>query len=81
LSYLDRGNIDGQDPNIQAPVQTADPNRQGIQRLDVGLGANLLLPGKKQRLAFEVSAPTYQKLDGPQLETDWMLTFGWQYAP
>jgi len=81
LAYVDRGNIDGMDASIQAPVQTADPDRHGMQRLDVGLGANLLLPGKKQRLALEVTAPTYQKLDGPQLQTDWMLTFGWQYTP
>lgn len=81
LAYLDRGNIDGMDPLINAPVQTADPDRHGMQRLDFGLGANVLLPGQKQRLALEVTAPVYQKLNGPQLETDWVLTFGWQYTP
>jgi hypothetical protein len=32
------------------------------------------------RLAVEFVAPLYQDLDGPQLETDWTLTTGIQYA-
>lgn len=81
LAYVDRGNIHGVDRLIRAPVQTADPDRHGMQRLDFGLGANLLLPGQKHRVALELTAPTYQKLDGPQLETDWFLTLGWQFTP
>jgi len=80
LEYYDRGNIDGIDPLILAPVQTADPDRQRIQRVDVGLGANFLLPGRRHRIALEISAPIVQDLDGPQLETDWNITLGWQYA-
>ena len=81
LSYLDRDNINGQDPLIRAPVQTADPNRQGLSRLELGLGLNFMLPGHQQRLALEISAPVHQDLDGPQLETDWTLTLGWQFTP
>ena len=81
FEYFDRGNIIGSDPLIVAPVQTADPDRQGIQRLDLKLGANWLLPGSKHRLALEVSRPIRQRLDGPQLETDLMMTIGWQWAP
>ncbi|MGB0513911.1 MAG: transporter [Wenzhouxiangellaceae bacterium] len=82
LEGLRRGNIDGIDPNIVAPVQTADPNNQGIKRLDVGLGLNFAASGSLagHRLAVEWLTPVYQDLDGPQLETDWILTLGWQYA-
>ncbi len=81
LTFVDRGNIRGMDSLIMAPVQTADPSRHGRQRWDLALGANVLMPGGRHRLAFEVSAPIRQDLDGPQLETDWTLTLGWQFAP
>ena len=81
IQYLNRGNIDGIDSQIVAPVQTADPNNQGIDRWDFNVGANWLLPGNKHRLALELSAPISQNLDGPQLETDFIFTIGWQYAP
>jgi hypothetical protein len=32
------------------------------------------------RIAIEMGVPAYQRLDGPQLETDWTLTTGVQYA-
>lgn len=76
-----QGRIDGQDPLITAPVQTADPDNQGGRVLDVGLGLNLLgqsgvLQG--HRAAVEILLPAYRNLNGPQLETDWTLIFGWQ---
>ncbi|MEM9303251.1 MAG: transporter [Pseudomonadota bacterium] len=82
LEYFDRGNIDGMDPRIMAPVQTADPNRQGVKRLDLGLGANLAGTGswRGHRLGIEFLYPLEQDLDGPQLETDWTATIGYQYA-
>lgn len=56
----------------------------GIGRLGLcGLGVNDYARSgsfKGHRLALEVGYPVYQDLDGPQLETDWMLTGGWQYA-
>ncbi len=81
VAYFRRGNIDGMDVRIAAPVQTADPDRQKIRRVDVGVGANWVLPGARHRLALEVVAPVRQELDGPQLETDWHVTLGWQIAP
>lgn len=77
-----RGNIDGTDPAIIAPVQTADPDRQKARRIDLGLGLNFAAGGALagHRLALEWVKPVYQKLDGPQLETDWTITAGWQYA-
>lgn len=59
------------------PVPTADPDPCGGDRLDalVGLswhGSEGRLAG--HRFAFEVGWPFHQDLDGPQLETDWVLS-------
>lgn len=75
--------IDGQNPDIVAPVQTADPDNQGGERVDFLLGVNLIgqigaLAG--HRVALEVGAPVYQNLNGPQLETDWLFTVAYQVA-
>jgi len=79
LAYLDVDNIDGADSKIIAPVQTADPENYGKQRLDLHAGINWAAKSG-HRLALEVGTPVYQHLDGPQLETDWTLTAGYQYA-
>lgn len=81
LGLRNRGNISGIDPQIMAPVQTADPDRQGGGRLDAGLGINHVLPGDRHRLAVELLAPVWQDLDGPQMETDWQIVVGWQFTP
>ncbi|MGI9535053.1 MAG: transporter, partial [Thermodesulfobacteriota bacterium] len=73
------GNIDGADPDLNPViVPTADPDLQGGNRLDALFGINFvnqLGPKwlKGQRLAAEFGFPLYQDLDGPQLETDWVL--------
>lgn len=75
--------IQGIDSRIMAPVQTANPDFSGGQRLDLAVGLNLLsLKGfsKNHRLAAEFAVPVYQRLNGPQLETDYVLTLGWQLA-
>lgn len=79
LEYLDRGDVEGRDPLIVGPVQTADPDRLGGERLDLGLGLNLALGGGF-RLGLEWLTPLYQDLDGPQLETDWQVVGGLQYS-
>ena len=79
LEYFDRGNIDGIDPLIVAPVQTADPSRQGGSRLDAAVGLNFANEGG-HRLALEVLVPLEQDLDGPQLETDTQLMLGYQFS-
>ena len=71
---------DGLDPAIAMTVQTAVPTRLGGERLDVLGGINLLLPefmGIETRLAVEGGVPVYQWLQG-QLETDSIVTVGWQ---
>lgn len=79
LRYHEQGRIKGQDRRIMAPVQTADPDRQGGEWLDLGLGMNVALGGG-HRLAAELLWPLHQDLNGPQMETDQTLIVGWQYA-
>lgn len=77
------GRIEGIDPNIIAPVQTADPDYQGGKTLSVLFGLNLASqtgPLRGHRFAFEAGFPVHQDLNGPQLGTDAVVTLGWQYA-
>jgi hypothetical protein len=78
------GNIEGQDDELNpAVVPTADPDRQGGERLDVLFGINAYSDKDKfggHLLAIEGGLPIYQSLDGPQLEGDWLLSIGWQWT-
>ena len=70
------GKVDGIDPLIVAPSQAADPNYQGGDRVDIGIGLNFsgqqgALRGL--RAAIEFGLPAYQDLNGPQLENGWTL--------
>ena len=81
--YSTQERIKGQDPAISAPVQTANPLNHGGRQLGVAFGVNLV--GQKgvlkgQRLSAEIIIPLYRDLHGPQLETDWRIVAGWQYA-
>ena len=81
--YMTQGDIDGFDPEIGGPVQTANPAFYGGERLDLMGGVNLVVPHgplKGHRLAFEAGAPVYQDLNGPQMQTDWTFIVGWQKA-
>jgi hypothetical protein len=79
VEYFERANVDGFDPMIRAPVQTADPERQGASRIDVGLGLNVALSGG-HRFSLEDLSPVDQNLDGPQLEVDDQLMLGYQLS-
>ncbi|MCY3750774.1 MAG: transporter [Gammaproteobacteria bacterium] len=83
LQYETLGSIEGMDPMIAGPVQTADPGNYGSDELGLNFGVNLMgqagaLAG--QRLATELYLPLRRDLNGPQMETDWTITLGWQYA-
>ena len=83
LAYSHQSQIDGIDPNIVAPVQTADPENFGGDITTMFFGVNLagqtgMLRG--HRLAMEAGIPLHRDLNGPQLETDLTITAGWQYA-
>ena len=80
-------NIDGSDQKLSpmAPgiVPTADPNKRAGRRFDLLVGASFVPDSgwfEGQRFAAEFGAPVYQNLDGPQLETDWVFTLGWQWV-
>lgn len=79
LEWFDRGNVDGMDPLIVAPVQTADPARQGASRIDAALGVNFAT-AVGHRLAVEWVVPVQERLDGPQMSTDDQLVLGYQYS-
>lgn len=87
LAARDWNNYDGQDRELAVAnagfIPTAESNRRGGTRVDVGLGLNWQVGGALvgHRLAVELLYPVYQRLDGPQLESDGMLVVGWQYAP
>ncbi len=83
VAFRSQDAIDGIDPAIMAPVQTADPDFHGGERLDLGVGVNFAGQDsaiKGHHFAVEMLFPVYQDLNGPQLETDWTLTAGWQKA-
>lgn len=76
-----QGKIDGIDTAIMLPVQTANPDNSGGETVELLFGVNLagqtgVLKG--QRLALEYGVPLHRDLNGPQLETDTVLTLGWQ---
>ena len=77
------GQIDGDDPMIRAPVQTADPANHGGETLEALIGINLAGQTGWQRghrIAVEIGAPLMRDLNGPQMETDLTFTLGWQKA-
>ncbi len=82
LSGKSWGNISGADPDlVPTIIPTADPDRRGGTRIDMLFDVELFVPGGKwsgNRFGIEFGVPIYQNLDGPQLETDWMMTVGWQ---
>ena len=82
------GDYSGHDEAYGNPmmVPTVREELRGGRRIDVPLGLNFYFPDgplKGHRIAAEWNIPLYQHLNGPQLETDWVLTIGWQksFAP
>ena len=83
LKATSTGRIDGIDPAIMAPVQTANPDNFGGETVEALIGLNWAFNGgalKCNRLAVEVGTPLNRDLNGPQMETDLTLTLGWQKA-
>ena len=78
--------IEGADPDLMMAlvnqvVPTADPSLRNGRRADLGVGLNYISGGQlPHRFAIEVMQPAYQDLSGPQLETDLIVTAGWQWA-
>jgi hypothetical protein len=84
IAWADWGNISGSDDRLNpALIPTADPDRRGGERLELLPGVNLSLPLGPlgtHRLALELAIPVFQRLDGPQLESDLRVMVGWQKA-
>jgi hypothetical protein len=80
--YRYNGNIHGADNGLNpAVIPTADPDLRRGHAIELLGGLSFTVPLDRfgdHRLAFEGGAPVYQNLDGPQLETDWRITVGWQ---
>lgn len=84
------GNIDGADRRLGTlpipvgfGVPTADPKLRSGSRVDALFGLNAYVRKgfmKGHRFAVEGGLPVYQYLRGPQLQTEWTLMVGWQYA-
>jgi hypothetical protein len=83
LSYTDSNEIDGVDSNITAPVQTANPENYGGDRLDLGFGINFAAQSGElagHRIAIEYAKTLDQDANGVKMEMQDMLTVGYQYA-
>ena len=83
LKLSDWDNIDGSDAKLLPgpTVPTKNTDLRAGTRVDALVGINFVPPSfNSLRLAAEVGVPVYQKLDGPQLETDMVLTLGAQYT-
>ena len=83
LTYTNEDAISGADARIAAPVPTANPDNYGGERLDLGIGINLVgqqgtLRG--HRLALEYQSTEHQHVNGVQMAMQSMLTLGYQYA-
>lgn len=65
------------------PVQTANPDFQGGDRIDLIGGANFVVSRDAlagHRVGVEIGALVHQDLNGPQMAGDWFATVGWQKA-
>jgi len=89
FNYTHTGKLKGDQPDVDTigpagrSVTTAFGENYGGDRLDAILGVNLYIPSgifKDHRIAIDVRRPVWQDLNGYQLETDSVLTIGWQMA-
>lgn len=71
------------DSRIEDVVDPAENGKaRGGTRFLLGPGLAYDLSGRLagNRFSVELALPVHQDLDGPQLEQDWILTTGWQWA-
>ena len=90
LSYAYAGELQGSQKDVgtsgpmgRRSVTTAFSDNYGGERIDVIFGINLLKPTgflEGHRLAFDLRLPLWRDLNGYQLESDSVLTLGWQKA-
>ena len=82
LSLETEEDISGQDSNIAGPVQTANPDNYGGERIEVGFGVSYGGTGtlKGHQLQAEFTLPIYQDLNGPQMERHYGLIGRYRYT-
>ena len=88
FDYMNQGEIDGKDAEIETRngMMSSPGFESASQGRDVssfGLGLNYYCRKgtfKGHRLALEWETPMSEDVNGVQLETDSIWTFGWQYA-
>ena len=90
LNYTYTGKLKGSQKDVSSnlmmgrkTVTSAYGDNYGGERLDAIFGINCYVPSgalKGQRLAADIRLPLWQDLNGYQLETDIVLTIGWQMS-
>lgn len=80
LSAERESKIDGSDSNIGGPVQTAQPDNYGGDRVELSLGATVSGQGDLAGhvIGAEFTAPLYQDLNGPQMQRDHAISVRYQ---
>lgn len=79
-------NVSGRDASLPVTaIAGADPDGQAGERVMALVGLNLFSgqaqgPLAGQRLAAELGIPLHERFSGPQPETDYRMTLGWQWA-
>ena len=81
-TYHSQDSIDGQNPAIRAPVQTANPNNYGGTVTEIGVGLNQLISvfsgHHADRIGIELTYPIVQDLNGPQMKSGLKFQVGYQ---
>ena len=77
LNFKHESQIDGQDNQISAPVQTANPDNYGGEKIDLGVQGGWKYY-KQNTIKAGVTMPIYQHLNGPQLEDSYNFNIRWQ---
>ena len=76
--------IHGADPTLDPTRNPAfDATKQAGERLDFLAGLNFYLgkgPLKRNRFSLEGGVPLYQRLDGPNMGVNWLITVAWSYS-
>ena len=79
LAYMKWNEIDGQDPMLNPMMApTNDTDATGGTRADLLLGVSGHF-AKSHMISLEVGKPVLQDLNGPQMETDRIISIGYQY--
>jgi hypothetical protein len=84
MDWQSWGNIHGADPELN-PLFTpgCDPNMRGGSCLDFLPGLSLYIDKgilQGNRLFIERGVSMYQYLKGPQGETTWIVSAGWEFV-